>query len=108
MKKIKYSDIEEFIALPDWKKNQIIAEIEAESPTHRLANSRPLNARERAQWEAFKKSAAKRPADDHCTKKVSIDVEQSLLEQADAYAKRHKLNRSELFSRSLKKLIETT
>ena len=107
MKRITRSDIEEFLALPDSERNRILAEIEAETPEERLANSRPLNARERAQWATFKKRAAGRHAEP-TVKKVSIDVDQSLLEKADRYAKRHKLNRSQLFTRGLQRLIKTS
>jgi metal-responsive CopG/Arc/MetJ family transcriptional regulator len=37
--------------------------------------------------------------------KVSVSVERSLLDKADAFAKRHTLNRSELFSKGVASFI---
>jgi hypothetical protein len=108
MKKAKKSDIEEFIALPDWEKNEVVKEIEAQSPEQRLADSRPLSARDRDKWSTFKKRAAQNRTGSQDVQKVSINVKQSLLKQADRYAKQHKLNRSQLFARSLQRLIETS
>jgi hypothetical protein len=103
----KKSDIDEFIALPDSAKEGIIREIEAETPEERLAKSRPLNAREHAVWAAFKRKAGRPKLGKNGVEKVSISVEQSLLKEADRYAKRHKLNRSELFRRGVERLIRS-
>ena len=54
--KSEKSDIEEFLSLPDSEKERIYQELEAETPQQRLANSQPLNARERAAWEAFRRA----------------------------------------------------
>jgi hypothetical protein len=108
MKKSKKSDIDEFIALSDAKKAEIIAKIDAQTPEQRVANSRPLNPRDRAKWAAFKSRAARHAPETSDVQKVSINVEQSLLKEADRYAKKHKLNRSQLFARSLQRLIKAS
>jgi hypothetical protein len=104
----KKSHIDEFIALPDSEKDRIFEEIEAESPEEALAKSRPLNAKDRAAWKAFKRKAGRPRLGKNGVAKVSISVEQSLLKDADRYAKQHKLNRSELFTQGLLRLIRST
>jgi hypothetical protein len=94
-----------FEALSTAEKNRILKEIEAQTPEQRLAESRPLNAKERAGWNAFVRKARQHRAGKNGVERVSIDVEQSLLREADRYAKRHKLNRSELFVQGVKRLI---
>jgi hypothetical protein len=101
----KKSPIDEFIALPDSEKERIVNEIEAETPQERLAKSRPLNARERAVWVAFQRKAARPKPGKNGVERISIRVEHSLLIEADRYAKKHKLNRSELFRRGLQRLL---
>lgn len=96
-----------FENLPDSEKDRIFKEIEAETPEERLANSRPLTAKERADWEAFVRKANRTRNEESKEEKVSIRVKQSLLKKADAYAKRHKIDRSELFTRGLQNLIKT-
>ena len=103
----KNSDIDEFISLPVAEKERIFREIEAETPQERLAKSRPLSAKERAAWAAFKRKAGRPRLGKNGVEKVSISVEQSLLKEADNYAKKHKLNRSELFTRGVQRLIRS-
>ncbi len=111
MKK-KHDPVEAFIALPDTEKKRIVAELEAETPQARMARSRPLNARERKEFESFRAEMVEqrrgrgRPkfGKDGVTR-VSISVEASLLQQIDEYAEAHDLNRSELFARGAKALI---
>lgn len=98
-----------FEALPDSEKDRILAEIESQTPEQRLAESRPLNAKERAQWKAFRNKAAERrtgrPRIGNGSAVVSLSIEKDFLKRADAYAKRHGLGRSEMFIRALGSLI---
>lgn len=100
----KKSVIKEFVALPDSEKERIYNEIDAESPEDRLANSRPLNARERKQWQRFKARMG-RPKVGKGAKTISLTVEASLLKQADAYAKRHGMSRAKLVAQGLLAVI---
>jgi len=100
----RQSTIERFEALPDAEKNRIVREIEAETPQQRLARSRPLNARERAQWRRFKKKAG-RPKIGSGTKNISISIERDLLHKADRFAKRHGMSRSQLIAQGLMSVI---
>lgn len=104
MKKPKKSAIDEFIALPDWKKDEIANELALETTDEMLAKSRPLNAQERAIWKKFQSKAARRNG----IAKISIRLDQSLLKQADVYAKRHHMNRSQLFSQSLQRMFRSS
>ena len=93
-----------FEALPDSEKNRILQEIEAEDPAQRLARAKPLGPRERARWNKFKKRIG-RPRVGKGSAVVSLSIEKELLKYADAYAKAHKMGRSELFTRGLKLLL---
>jgi hypothetical protein len=104
MKKKKKSVIEEFIALPDFEKERIYREIESEPFEKRLARSRPLNARERSQWKRFKAKIG-RPKVGKGAKTISLTVEKDLLDQADAYAKRHGISRAKLVAKGLQAIL---
>src|SRR5690348_2458398 len=99
MKKAKRSVIEEFIALPDAEKERIYQEIENESTESMLARSRPLNARERAQWRRFKAKGRK------VAKTISLTIEKDLLKRADAYAKRYGMTRAALVAQGLQAIL---
>ena len=45
----------DFSTLPDAEKDKVFAEIESKTPEQILAESRPLNAQERAFWNALRK-----------------------------------------------------
>ena len=103
MKKTKRSDIDEFIALPDAQKERIFAQLESETARQSLARSRPLNARERAQWRRFKKKMG-RPVVGKGAKTISLTVE-DLLQRADAYAKRRGISRAKLVAQGLQAIL---
>ena len=65
---------------------------------------RPLNAAERRQWRAVRRKMG-RPRIGKGVKRVMISLEEDLLKRSDVYAKRHHLNRSQLISAGLRKLI---
>jgi hypothetical protein len=103
----------EFMALPDKEKSRIYVEVDSMSDEEIRAKSRPLTAKQRAEWKKLQKKMQEehrrgrgRPRlGNEVAKRVSITVESSLLDRADAWARRHKLNRSELMSRSLASFI---
>lgn len=108
MKKKRDMTGSEFLALPDVEKNRILADIEAESPKARLARSKPLNVKERAEWRKLKKKmrrGAGRPRIGAGAMKISVSIERSLMHRADAYAKTHGLKRSELVATGIANLI---
>jgi hypothetical protein len=50
----------DFVGLSDVEKERVFQDIEGEDPADRLAQSRPLNARERVRWNRFKKVSGPR------------------------------------------------
>ena len=99
----------EFMALPDTEKQKIFGQLEAQTPEQREAESRPLNAAERAQWQQTKRQlrGPGRPRlGRRGTAKVSITVERELLSRADHYAKLHGLARSELFAACVREKVQ--
>jgi hypothetical protein len=103
MKKRLKSEIEEFIALPDSEKERIVRELDAETPEERLARSRPLNAKERAQWRRFKRLG--RPKIGKGARTISLTVEKDLLKRADAFAKRNGISRARLVAQGLEMVL---
>ena len=97
-----------FIALPDAEKERIYREIDSMTEEQIQAQFKPLNAREQAEWRETQRRIRRgrgRPKVGNGVARVSLSVERSLLDRADAYAKSHNLNRSELVSASLASFI---
>jgi hypothetical protein len=97
---------QDFDALGDAEKEKIFAELDAEGTDEQLARSKPLNAKERAFYERFRKAQkakrkAGRPKIGKGAKVIAVSVERGLLKRADTYAKRHGLKRTELIARAL-------
>lgn len=65
---------------------------------------RPLTAEQRRRWEAAKRGRPRKPAG---TKAIPtlITVEPKLLKQADAFAKKQGVSRSQLFSDAVRRLV---
>jgi len=96
---------EAFDALPAAEKERIYRELEAESPEHRLARSKPLTAAQRARWQRIQRklNSSKKAT----PVKISVGVEPQLLRRADAYAKRIGITRAQLISRGPQALLGT-
>ena len=75
-------------------------EFDKPSPSGRF---RPMSARERRRWERAKRGRG-RPSKAPGQKavRVLLTIQPPLLAEADAFARRHGLSRSELFARSLR------
>lgn len=100
---------ERFLAMSPAEQAQVIAQIESTTPEQRLADSRPLNAAERAQWARFQAKVKRRmgrPKIGKGSAIISLSVERGLLARADRYAKAHGLGRSELFAACLREKLE--
>ena len=104
MRKSRKSDIEEFMALSDSRKERIAKRLDRESLGESIARSRPLNAREKQQWRRFKAKMG-RPKVGKGAKTISLTVEKNLLKQADAYAKRHGISRAKLVAQGIQAVI---
>jgi hypothetical protein len=90
----------DFDALSAEEKERIFQEIERGTPEQRRAESRPLNAAERARWKRIKKKIG-RPRIGKGVKTISLSMEGGLLERADAYAKALGISRAQLVARGL-------
>jgi hypothetical protein len=101
------SPIDAFIALPDAEKERIYQEIDAKTPQQLLAESRPLNRRERQQWAKFRKKMG-RPKIGKGAKIISLTVERDLLKQADALAKQEGVSRAQIFARGLRSVLKAS
>jgi hypothetical protein len=66
--------------------------------------SRPLTAAEREQWNRLKRKRG-RPKVGQGFKRVSVSIEQSLLNRATALAKKRRVSRSRLFAQLLEKAL---
>ncbi|MBI4586367.1 MAG: hypothetical protein HY717_20350 [Planctomycetes bacterium] len=75
-------------------------EFDKPSPPGRF---RPMTARERRQWERAKRGRG-RPSKAPGQKavRVLLTIQPTLLAEADAFARRHGLSRSDLFARGLR------
>jgi hypothetical protein len=98
----KFSNTEEFLALSDADKERVWESLNREIP---FEETRPLTAAERAQSQRVKRKAG-RPKVGNGTRVVSVSVERGLLEQADAYAKRHGLKRAQVFALGLGAVLQ--
>lgn len=90
------SGYDEFMALSDAEKERVWESFNREIP---LSETRPLNARERAEWERAKRSKWV------SVEEVKVYVERGLLGRADAYAEAHGMTRAQLVAAGLTAVI---
>ncbi len=93
-----------FSDLPDAEKEKIFAEIESKTHEQILAESRPLNAKERAQWKELKKKMG-RPKIGKGSKIITMSIERDLLKRATQFAKANGINRSALIAKGLEAVM---
>ena len=94
----------DFDALPAAEKERIFQEIERGTPEQRRAESRPLNAAERARWKRVKNKVG-RPRVGKGVKTIALSIERGLLERADAYAGKHGISRAQVIAQGLLGLL---
>jgi hypothetical protein len=98
----KKTPIERFLALPDAEKDAESAIFDKEIP---LSKSRPLNSGERKVWRLAKGKMG-RPKVGQGAKIVPVSIERGLLKEADAFANRHKLKRSQMVADGLRLIMQ--
>jgi hypothetical protein len=107
MKKTKRrepDDVETFLALSPAEKAAYLAPFErGEIP---LSESRPLNAEQRKVWNRFQRKVRGRPTVGDGAKVMSVSIERGLLKEADSFAKRHKLKRSQMVAQGLRLVMQ--
>jgi hypothetical protein len=94
----------DFDALSPAEKERIFNEIERGTPEQRRAQSRPLNAAERARWKRVRNKVG-RPRIGKGVKTIALSIEQGLLERADAYAGSHGISRAQVVARGLLSIL---
>lgn len=95
-----------FDALPDAEKERIWQEIDRKTPEQLLAESRPLNKKERETWRRIKRRMG-RPKVGKGAKVISLSVERGLLKEADAYAKKAGISRAQLVAQGLRAILSS-
>jgi len=92
-----------FADLPDAEKDRIYREIDQAPPGEIWRKSKPMTAADRKAFAPIRKKMGRgRPKTGRGTKVVSVSVEIGLLAEADAFAKRAGLGRTDLFVRGLR------
>ncbi|MEW6250370.1 MAG: hypothetical protein AB1716_06970 [Planctomycetota bacterium] len=91
---------ESFFELSDAQKEREVAKYDREFI---IDEARPLTRAERADWNRIKRKRG-RPAQGRGAKVISVTVERSLLEKADALAKK-KITRARLIARGLRAVL---
>jgi hypothetical protein len=101
----KLDPVEEFLALSDAEKEAEIADLEKGIDE---SEWRPLTPSERRGWNKIQKSLQQRgrPTIGAGAQVLSVSIERGLLEKADAFAKRHKLKRSQMVAQGLRLVMQ--
>lgn len=100
-KKRVASPYDKFAALTDAEKEAAYRGLD--DPQIAL-KSKPLDPHMKTLWKRAKRRGG-RPRVGRGAKRVLLSIEQGLLEQADQFARRKNMTRSELFSRGVKAML---
>jgi hypothetical protein len=100
-KKKAVSPYDRFAAMSDVEKENVYRELDDPSVARR---AKPMSPAMKKLWTKAKGKGG-RPRVGRGATRVLISVERGLLEDADAYARRAKMSRSELFSRGIRAMI---
>lgn len=101
-KQKKLSPIERFLALSDSEKDAEVAPFEKGIDPK---DWHPLTAAQRKQWTRIKRKIG-RPKVGKGAKIVPVSIERGLLEEIDSFAKKHKLNRSQMVAQGLRLVMK--
>ena len=96
---------EQFMEMSEAQRNAATSEYDREMPG---TPGEALSASGKAEHaKARRRARAGRPRVGHGAKRVLVTVERGLLKRADAYARAHGLNRSELIARALTSIVNS-
>ena len=95
---------EQFDALPEHEKERIFQELENKTTEQLIAESRPLNKKERTEWRQIRRKIG-RPRIGRGTTNISVSLEKSLVKAADRFAMKHGMSRSQLIARGVRAII---
>lgn len=96
---------ESFDKLTDAEKERIFRQLDSLTSEQVKSRFRPLTAKEKR--EHFKRKSGRPQLGKAGTEIISVTVEKSLLEQANAYAKANGMKRSELVTLGLRLAMQT-
>jgi hypothetical protein len=96
------SPVETFIALSDDEKDAQVAKYEGGTDPK---DWHPLSPAQRKQWARIKRRSG-RPMIGKGAKIVPVSIERGLLKEADSFAKRHKLKRSQMVAQGLRLVMQ--
>jgi hypothetical protein len=100
----KLDPVEGFLALSDEEKEAEYAKLDQGIDP---SEWRPLSPAERKRWNKIQKGLQRgRPTIGAGAKVMSVSIERGLLEKADAFAKRHKLKRSQMVAQGLRLVMQ--
>ena len=100
----KKSAVQKFLRLTDKQKVAEVAQLDKPLPLDSDGlPGRPLSPAKREQWKRIQRRLRRgRPTIGKGAKRVPVSIEQGLLEEADAYARRHNLKRSQMVAQGLR------
>ncbi len=101
-KQKQVSPVDRFLALSDAEKDAEVAPFEKGTDPK---DWKPLNCTQRKQWKRIKKKLG-RPKIGKGSKMVAVTIEIDLLKRMDAFAKAHKLKRSQAIAKGLHLLMQ--
>lgn len=103
------SPVQRFLALSDKQRDEEVAQFDREVS---LSETRSMTAAERKRWRSIQqamKAKARgrgRPVVGRGAERLTITIERDLRKQADAYARQHKMRRSEMIAAGLRLVMQ--
>ena len=102
-RKSKLDPIERFLELSDAEKDAEVARFDSGIDP---SEWKPLTALQRKRWDKIQKRLRGRPKIGDGAKVLAVSVERGLLKEADAFAKRHNLKRSQMVAQGLRLVMQ--
>lgn len=101
--KSKPDTVERFLALSDAQKGAEVAWFDSGIDS---TEWKPLTPSQRKRWDKIQKRLRGRPKVGDGAKVLAVSVESGLLKEADAFAKRHNLKRSQMVAEGLRLVMQ--
>jgi hypothetical protein len=106
--KAKSDPVARFMALSDAERDAEVARFDKPLPLGPDGlPGKPLTPAMQARWDKIQKRLRRgRPVIGGGAKVLSVSIESGLLKKADGFAKRHKMNRSQMVAEALRLLVQ--
>ncbi len=106
-RKLKLDPVERFLSLSDAEKEAEVARFDKPLPLDADGlPGKPLTPAQRKRWDKIQKRLRGRPKIGRGAKILTVSIERGLLEKADAFARQHKLKRSEMVAHGLLRIMK--